>query len=93
MTQVYVSGHRHRNNLFKLLILNISIVFRAFQGLGGGGCFSLSTVMVTELVPPEKYTKYVSYMSIVTTLALLLGPIIGGAIAAGTTWRWIFIIK
>lgn len=28
-----------------------------------------------------------------SALALLLGPIIGGAIAANTTWRWIFLIK
>ncbi|EFY95048.1 MFS transporter [Metarhizium robertsii] len=29
------------------------IVFRAFQGIGGGGCFSLCTIMVFDLVPPE----------------------------------------
>ncbi|KAI1207295.1 putative multidrug resistance protein fnx1 [Annulohypoxylon truncatum] len=69
------------------------IVFRAFQGIGGGGCFSLCTIMVIEIVPPEKYTKYVANISIVNALALLAGPIIGGAIAARTNWRWIFIIN
>lgn len=28
-----------------------------------------------------------------TSLALLLGPVIGGVISERTTWRWIFIIK
>ncbi|KAI1638591.1 putative multidrug resistance protein fnx1 [Biscogniauxia mediterranea] len=69
------------------------IVFRAFQGIGGGGSFSLCTIMVIELVPPEKYTQFVSNISVTNALALLLGPIVGGAIAADTTWRWIFIIN
>ncbi|KAI0886605.1 putative multidrug resistance protein fnx1 [Annulohypoxylon maeteangense] len=68
-------------------------VFRALQGVGGGGCWSLATIFVIELVPPEKYTKYISNISIVNALALLLGPIVGGAIASGTSWRWIFIIN
>ncbi|KAI1126022.1 putative multidrug resistance protein fnx1 [Nemania abortiva] len=69
------------------------IVFRAFQGIGGGGCWSLATIIVVELVPPEQYAKFVANISIVNATALLLGPIIGGAIASGTTWRWIFIIN
>ncbi|KAI1503030.1 putative multidrug resistance protein fnx1 [Biscogniauxia marginata] len=69
------------------------IVFRALQGIGGGGCFSLCTIMVIEIVPSEKYTQYVSNHSITITLALLLGPIVGGAIASNTSWRWIFIIN
>ncbi|KAI1259681.1 putative multidrug resistance protein fnx1 [Xylariaceae sp. FL1019] len=73
--------------------MNQLIVFRAFQGVGGGGSWSLATIFVTELVPPENYPKFVANISITNALALLLGPIIGGAIASGTTWRWIFIIN
>ncbi|KAF3003338.1 hypothetical protein E8E14_001185 [Neopestalotiopsis sp. 37M] len=69
------------------------IVFRAFQGIGGGGCYSICTIMMMEIVPPEKYTQYVSGINVMSALALLLGPIIGGAIAANTTWRWIFLIN
>ncbi|KAJ8132387.1 hypothetical protein O1611_g1236 [Lasiodiplodia mahajangana] len=29
------------------------IIFRAFQGIGGGGCWSLATIIVVELVPPR----------------------------------------
>ncbi|OTA92494.1 hypothetical protein M434DRAFT_396376 [Hypoxylon sp. CO27-5] len=49
--------------------------------------------MVIEIVPPEKYAKYVANITIVNALALLAGPIVGGAIAAQISWRWIFIIN
>ncbi|KAG6362567.1 hypothetical protein INS49_007659 [Diaporthe citri] len=69
------------------------IILRAFQGIGGGGCFSLCTIMVLDLVPPEKYAEFVASISVTNALALLVGPIVGGAIDANTTWRWIFIIN
>ncbi|TRX98985.1 hypothetical protein FHL15_000327 [Xylaria flabelliformis] len=62
------------------------IIFRAFQGIGGGGCWSLATIFVSELVSPEKYPKFVANISFVNALALLLGPIVGGAISSNTTW-------
>ncbi|KAI3330931.1 putative multidrug resistance protein fnx1 [Ustulina deusta] len=64
------------------------IVFRAFQGVGGGGggAYSLSTVILTELVPPAKLAKATAQLSLLTTLANTPGPIIGGAISRDTTW-------
>ncbi|KAF2009361.1 MFS multidrug transporter-like protein [Aaosphaeria arxii CBS 175.79] len=69
------------------------IIFRAFQGIGGAGCFSLATAMMTELVPPETYSKYVANLSTVYALSLLCGPILGGAISSRASWRWIFLIN
>ncbi|KAL2871601.1 major facilitator superfamily domain-containing protein [Aspergillus lucknowensis] len=73
--------------------MTMLIVFRALQGLGGAGCFSISMVVFFELIPPDKYPKYGSLLSADVALATLLGPIIGGAIADGTTWRWVFLIN
>ncbi|KAI1264505.1 putative efflux pump antibiotic resistance protein [Xylariaceae sp. FL1019] len=69
------------------------IILRAFQGVGGGGCFSMSTVFLIELVPPHKYAKFVAFAGISIALALTSGPILGGAISTNTTWRWIFLIN
>ena len=69
------------------------IIFRAFQGIGGAGNYSLCAAIVLELVPPEKYAKYTSSVAIVYALSLLLGPIFGGAISESSTWRWVFLLK
>ncbi|KAK1148133.1 hypothetical protein N8T08_010772 [Aspergillus melleus] len=68
------------------------IVFRAFQGVGGAGNYSLCAAVVLELVPPEKYASYTSGMSVVYAISLLLGPIFGGAISE-SAWRWVFLLK
>lgn len=49
--------------------------------------------MMMELVPPEGYAQYVANISLSVALGLLLGPILGGAIASNSNWRWIFILK
>lgn len=70
-----------------------SIILRAFQGLGGGCCYTLSTIMIIELVPPHRYGSLMAYTGIAIVLAMVLGPILGGAISAHTTWRWIFLFN
>ncbi|PVI01613.1 MFS general substrate transporter [Periconia macrospinosa] len=69
------------------------IVFRAFQGIGGGGCFALGVTMITDLVPPQKWAAFGTNIAIVYAISLLAGPIMGGAISERTTWRWVFLIN
>ncbi|KAJ6096144.1 MFS general substrate transporter [Penicillium sp. IBT 16267x] len=73
--------------------MTMLIVFRALQGIGGAGCFSISMVVFFELIPKDKYPKYGSILSADVALATLLGPIIGGAISDGTSWRWVFLLN
>jgi MFS family permease len=69
------------------------IVFRALQGIGGSGCYSLTFVAIMKLITPEKMGFYSGIISSVFALANLLGPILGGVIVDNTTWRWIFFIN
>ncbi|KAJ4988353.1 major facilitator superfamily transporter [Stagonosporopsis vannaccii] len=69
------------------------IVFRAFQGIGGSGLYSLTFVSIMKLIVPEKIGFYSGVISSVFTMSNLLGPLLGGIIADRTTWRWIFFIN
>ncbi|KAK4224901.1 major facilitator superfamily transporter [Podospora fimiseda] len=66
------------------------IIFRSFQGLGASGIYSLVTVMTPLMVPPAKYATYIAIISSVFAISSVLGPLLGGAIADNTTWRWVF---
>lgn len=68
-------------------------MFRAFQGIGGAGIFSLTPVIIAEMIPPEKFGAYSGLASSTIGLSFLLGPIVGGAISDQNVWRWIFLIK
>jgi MFS family permease len=50
-------------------------------------------VVVTAVVPSEKYGKYMAIISSVFAVASILGPLLGGAINDYTTWRWVFLLK
>ena len=45
------------------------------------------------MVEKEKYGVYNGIISLAIAVSFILGPIRGGAITDGTTWRWIFWIN
>jgi len=72
------------------------IIFRAFQGIGAAGIYSLTPVILSEMVPREQFGKYNAIGGTSIGVSFLLGPLVGGAINANngsTSWRWIFLIK
>ncbi|GKZ61899.1 hypothetical protein AnigIFM49718_008966 [Aspergillus niger] len=69
------------------------IVFRAFQGVGGAGNYSLCAAILLDLVPSEKYATYMSSLSLVYAISLLFGPLMGGGISDSSTWRWVFLLN
>ncbi|XXH01380.1 hypothetical protein Hte_007740 [Hypoxylon texense] len=70
----------------------VMLVGRCIQGLGGGGIHSLSLVINTDLVPLRFRPKWYGITLGAWAIGLTIGPIIGGAIAQRTTWRWIFYL-
>jgi MFS family permease len=74
-------------------LTNYSIILRAFQGIGGSGIYSMVLVLAPQLVPVTEYGKYIGIISSVFAIASFTGPLLGGAIASNTTWRWVFLLK
>jgi EmrB/QacA subfamily drug resistance transporter len=73
--------------------------FRAFQGIGAGGLFSLALSIIGDIIPPRERAKYQGYFMAVFGTSSVLGPVVGGALAGQATilgidgWRWIFLIN
>jgi len=64
----------------------VMLVGRTIQGIGGGGIFSLTDVIVTDLVPLRQRGAYLGLISAVWALGSVVGPVIGGAFAQNVTW-------
>jgi EmrB/QacA subfamily drug resistance transporter len=73
--------------------------FRAFQGLGAGGLFSLALAIMGDLIAPRERARYQGYFMAVFATSSVLGPVVGGFFAGQqsilgiTGWRWIFYIN
>jgi EmrB/QacA subfamily drug resistance transporter len=73
--------------------------FRAFQGIGAGGLFSLALAILGDLIAPRERARYQGYFLAVFATSSVLGPVIGGFFAGQqsilgiTGWRWIFYIN
>ncbi|TDZ61871.1 Efflux pump FUS6 [Colletotrichum trifolii] len=66
---------------------------RVVQGIGAGGMYVLSLVVFTDVVPLRQRPKYYGIIQLAWAVGSLVGPVMGGAIAEHTTWRWIFYIN
>jgi EmrB/QacA subfamily drug resistance transporter len=69
------------------------VAFRALQGLGGGTLIPVGMTMITRAFPPAERIKANQVLIIPTLLAPALGPVIGGALVDGLSWRWIFYVN
>lgn len=73
--------------------INTLIGGRTIQGIGGGGINVLVELIVCDLVPLRDRSKFIGVIFIAFTIAVCIGPVIGGAIAERATWRWIFYLN
>ncbi|KAF2993946.1 hypothetical protein E8E14_001307 [Neopestalotiopsis sp. 37M] len=69
------------------------IVFRAFQGIGGSGLYSLAQTGLFEVGPTDKPSLLGALIGMTLAISFVLGPVLGGTITQFATWRWIFFIN
>ena len=66
------------------------IAARAVQGAGAALMLPLALSLLTAAFPPERRAWAIGIFSGVTGLAVMGGPVIGGAVAQAIAWPWIF---
>jgi EmrB/QacA subfamily drug resistance transporter len=70
--------------------IGMLVVFRALQGVGASFVMPLSVALVGAAFPPERRGAAMGALQGLTGLSVASGPVIGGAVAQGIDWPWIF---
>lgn len=81
--------------------MNQLIFFRALQGIGGAGLFSMAFIIIADLFPPNVRGRYQGLVGATFGIASVIGPWLGGLLTdygggiipgiAG--WRWVFYVN
>jgi EmrB/QacA subfamily drug resistance transporter len=73
--------------------------FRAVQGIGAGGLFTLALAIIGDIVPPRERARYQGFFIAVFGTSSVIGPVVGGFFSSQDTvlgldgWRWIFFVN
>jgi EmrB/QacA subfamily drug resistance transporter len=66
------------------------IAARAVQGAGAALVMPLAMALLSAAYPPADRPKALGLFSGLTGLAVVAGPVVGGAVTQGLAWQWIF---
>ena len=66
------------------------VTARAIQGAGAAIVTPLTLTLISEAFPAEKRGVAIGLWGGIVGLAVAIGPVVGGAIAGGINWHWIF---
>jgi len=67
--------------------------FRIFQGVGGGMLTPVGMAMLYRAFTPQERARASAILSVPTTMAPMLGPVLGGFLVDRLSWRWIFYVN
>ena len=73
--------------------MEVLVVGRILQGLGGGGLMTLSQALIGETIPPRMRARYQGYLASIAVTSSILGPVLGGILTEWTGWRSIFLVN
>lgn len=73
--------------------LEVLIIARILQGLGGGGLQPLSQAILLETFPRREHGMAMAIFGMGVVFAPILGPVVGGWITDNWSWRWVFYIN
>jgi MFS family permease len=69
--------------------INVVVVGRLIQGLGGGGLDVLEAIILTDITTLKERPRYQGVMSVSIASGVIGGPLVGGLFAEYVNWRWL----
>ena len=66
---------------------------RALQGVGGAIMFAVSLALLADAFRGKDRGVAFGVWGAVTGLAVAIGPLLGGLLTSGLSWRWIFFVN
>jgi DHA2 family multidrug resistance protein len=73
--------------------LEIMLIARILQGIGGGGLAPVEQAILVDTFPPEKRASAFALYTVAIVTAPAIGPVLGGWITDNFNWRWVFLIN
>ncbi|MGN6738714.1 DHA2 family efflux MFS transporter permease subunit [Dyella sp.] len=73
--------------------MGMLILFRAIQGAVAGPMYPITQSLLISIYPPAKRGMALALLAMVTVVAPIAGPILGGLITDNYSWPWIFFIN
>ena len=69
------------------------VMFRILQGAAGGMLAPVGMAMLYRVFPPDERIKAAAILTVPTTFAPALGPVLGGLFVTELSWRWVFYVN
>ncbi|ORX86272.1 MFS general substrate transporter [Anaeromyces robustus] len=73
--------------------IQMLIIFRGIQGIGGGGIMAMTNIIISDIVPLKKRGVYMGISGAVFACSSVIGPLVGGLFTDKLSWRWAFYIN
>jgi EmrB/QacA subfamily drug resistance transporter len=68
-------------------------ISRAFQGIGGAAMFATALALLAAAFHGKDRGTAFGVFGATTGVAVAIGPVLGGALTSGLSWRWIFFVN
>lgn len=66
---------------------------RAFQGIGGAAMFATALALIAATFHGKDRGTAFGAFGATTGVAVAVGPVLGGVLTSGISWRWIFFVN
>ncbi|MET0548922.1 MAG: DHA2 family efflux MFS transporter permease subunit [Xanthomonas sp.] len=73
--------------------MGMLVVSRALQGFVCGPMYPITQSLLVSIYPREKRGQALALLAMITVVAPIAGPILGGWITDNYSWEWIFLIN